>query len=156
MKKIPFLLLVWVLFAGCKEELEEPATEAFIFGRWNLTCENNCIQVYKLDRGQLYIDNMNSFRESPTITYRPDPLSAEFARLAEDLKSTFPDAYLRPRGLDFIACPACQENGGYYLAFDRDTEILWWQIGNIPEIWPEEIRPFMQKLEATMAKLPAQ
>jgi hypothetical protein len=155
MKKIPLLLLVWVLFAACKEETEEPATEAFIFGRWNLTCEDNCIQMYKLDRGKLYIDNMNSFREAPVITYKADPLPDEAAVLASNLRTVFPEGYLRPRGLQFIACPACEEQGAYYLAFDRGNEILWWQIGTVPELWPEEIRPFMQELVQTMDRLPA-
>jgi hypothetical protein len=46
------------------------------------------------------------------------------------------------------------EEGGYYLAFERESEIIWWQVGNIPELWPEEIRPFMQKLVQTIPLLP--
>lgn len=154
MKKLPYLLLVWVLFFGCTKE-EEPEVDAFIFGKWDLLCENNCIQIYKLDKGNLYVDNMNSFRDAPIITYKPTPLPSQSVALAQELRDAFPESYLLPRGLDFIACPDCAEQGGYYLAFENSEGVLWWQVGDIPEIWPEEIRPFMQKLEATIAQLPA-
>lgn len=153
MKKLPFIMLLVALFAGCKEE-EEPQADAFIFGKWNLLCESNCIQIYKLDKGKLYVDNMNSFRDAPIITYKSTPLGNEFATLAQDLRTAFPESYMLPRGLDFIACPDCAEQGGYYLAFENEDGVLWWQVGNIPEIWPEEIKPFMQKLITTMDQLP--
>lgn len=153
MKKLSFFLVIWVLMSGCKEE-ESPEVDAFIFGKWNLLCENNCIQIYKLDKGKLYVDNLNSFRESPIITYKSTPLGENYALLAQNLRNTFPESYLFPRGLDFIACPNCAEEGGYYLAFENREGIIWWQIGTIPEIWPEEIKPFMQLLVETIDQLP--
>jgi hypothetical protein len=154
MKKLPFIILILALFIGCKEE-EEPEIDAFIFGKWDLLCENNCIQIYKLDRGKLYVDNLNSFRDAPIITYKSTPLNEQAATLAQDLRAAFPESYLLPRGLQFISCPDCAEQGGYYLAFENRDGVLWWQVGDIPEIWPEEIRPFMEKLEETIAQLPA-
>lgn len=154
MKKLVLLFLIGVLFLGCKEE-EEPELDAFVFGKWDLLCENNCIQIYKLDKGKLHVDNMNSFRDAPIITYKTTPLSDQAASLAKELRTAFPESYLLPRGLDFIACPDCAAQGGYYLAFENEDGVLWWQIGDVPAIWPEEIRPFMEKLEETLAQLPA-
>lgn len=146
-------MVLFALLTGCNEE-EEPEIDAFIFGKWSLICEGNCIQIYKLDQGKLYADNMNSFRESQIITYNPTPLGDEFTQQAQELRAAFPQAYLFPRGLDFIGCPDCAEQGGYYLAFENAEGVLWWQIGNVPALWPEEIRPFMEKMVATVDQLP--
>jgi hypothetical protein len=151
-KSVFFLLLLFSL-TTCKEE-EKPEQEAFIFGQWNFRCTGNCIQIYKLIGGKLYVDNMNSFRESPIITYSKTPKEEKYAVIAKELEQAFPKDYMMPRGLSLIACPVCVEEGGYYLAFERESEIIWWQVGNIPELWPEEIRPFMQKLVQTIPLLP--
>ncbi|MCE2707978.1 MAG: hypothetical protein ACK5BR_09890 [Bacteroidota bacterium] len=154
-RKAIYFLLLFTLLGGCKEE-EKPEQEAFIFGQWNFRCQGNCIQIYKYVGGKLYVDNLNSFREAPVITYSPTPLDAKYAPLAASLESSFPKDYLMPRGLTLIACPLCVEEGGYYLAFEREAEIIWWQVGKIPELWPEEIRPFMEKLVQTIPQLPEQ
>ncbi len=151
-KSVFFLLLLFSL-TTCKEE-EKPEQEAFIFGQWSFRCTGNCIQIYKLIGGKLYVDNMNSFRESPIITYSKTPKEEKYAVIAKELEQAFPKDYMMPRGLSLIACPVCVEEGGYYLAFERESEIIWWQVGNIPELWPEEIRPFMQKLVQTIPRLP--
>lgn len=151
-KSVFFLLLLFSL-TTCKEE-EKPEQEAFIFGQWNFRCTRNCIQIYKLIGGKLYVDNMNSFREAPIITYSKTPKEEKYAAIAKELEQAFPKDYMMPRGLSLIACPVCVEEGGYYLAFERESEIIWWQVGNIPELWPEEIRPFMQKLVQTIPLLP--
>jgi hypothetical protein len=151
-KSVFFLLLLFSL-TTCKEE-EKPEQEAFIFGQWNFRCTGNCIQIYKLIGGKLYVDNMNSFREAPIITYSKTPKEEKYAVIAKELEQAFPKDYMMPRGLSLIACPVCVEEGGYYLAFERESEIIWWQVGNIPELWPEEIRPFMQKLVQTIPLLP--
>lgn len=151
-KSVFFLLLLFSL-TTCKEE-EKPEQEAFIFGQWNFRCTGNCIQIYKLIEGKLYVDNMNSFREAPIITYSKTPKEEKYAVIAKELEQAFPKDYMMPRGLSLIACPVCVEEGGYYLAFERESEIIWWQVGNIPELWPEEIRPFMQKLVQTIPLLP--
>jgi hypothetical protein len=148
-----YFLLLFSLISACKEE-EKPEQEAFIFGQWNFRCTGNCIQIYKYVDGKLYVDNMNSFREAPVITYSKSPKDAKYAQLAKDLEQAFPKDYLLPRGLSLISCPLCVEEGGYYLAFERESEIIWWQVGKIPELWPEEIRPFMQKLVQTIPQLP--
>lgn len=154
-RKAIYFLLLFTLLGGCKEE-EKPEQEAFIFGQWNFRCQGNCIQIYKYLGGKLYVDNMNSFREAPVITYSPTPLDAKYAPLAASLESSFPKDYMMPRGLSLVACPLCVEEGGYYLAFERESEIIWWQVGKIPELWPEEIRPFMEKLVQTIPQLPEQ
>ena len=151
-KSVFFLLLLFSL-TTCKEE-EKPEQEAFIFGQWNFRCTGNCIQIYKLVGEKLYVDNMNSFREAPVITYSKTPKEEKYAVIAKELEQAFPKDYMMPRGLSLIACPVCVEEGGYYLAFERESEIIWWQVGNIPELWPEEIRPFMQKLVQTIPLLP--
>ncbi len=151
-KSVFFLLLLFSL-TTCKEE-EKPEQEAFIFGQWNFRCTGNCIQIYKLIGGKLYVDNMNSFREAPIITYSKTPKEEKYAVIAKELEQAFPKDYMMPRGLSLIACPVCVEEGGYYLAFERESEIIWWQVGNIPELWPEEIRPFMQKLVQSIPLLP--
>jgi hypothetical protein len=151
-KSVFFLLLLFSL-TTCKEE-EKPEQEAFIFGQWNFRCTGNCIQIYKLIGGKLYVDNMNSFREAPIINYSKTPKEEKYAVIAKELEQAFPKDYMMPRGLSLIACPVCVEEGGYYLAFERESEIIWWQVGNIPELWPEEIRPFMQKLVQTIPLLP--
>lgn len=151
-KSVFFLLLLFSL-TTCKEE-EKPEQEAFIFGQWNFRCTGNCIQIYKLIGGKLYVDNMNSFREAPIITYSKTAKEEKYAVIAKELEQAFPKDYMMPRGLSLIACPVCVEEGGYYLAFERESEIIWWQVGNIPELWPEEIRPFMQKLVQTIPLLP--
>jgi hypothetical protein len=152
-RKVAFFLLLLSLVSACKEE-EKPEQEAFIFGQWNFRCTGNCIQIYKYVGGKLYVDNMNSFREAPVITYSKTPKDAKYALIAKELEQAFPKDYLLPRGLTFIACPVCVEEGGYYLAYERESEIIWWQVGKIPELWPEEIRPFMEKLVQTIPKLP--
>jgi hypothetical protein len=145
--------LVILFFAGCKEE-EQPQVDAFIFGRWNLLCEGNCIQIYKYDQGKLYIDNMRSFREAPVITYKTTPLDNSSATKAANLRTALPEAYLFPRALQFIACAGCEEEGGYYVALENKDGIAWWQIGKVPETWPEEIKPFMNLLVQTIDELP--
>jgi hypothetical protein len=155
MKKISLiLLLILPLFLSCSHEDEEPQVDAFIFGQWNFNCQGNCMQFYKLDQGKLYIDNLNTFRDAPVITYKSTPLDSRFLTIAEQLKEAFPATYLMPRGNDFVSCPNCIEEGAYYLAFERKSEIIWWQIGKIPEIWPEEIRPFMNQLVQSLDQLP--
>lgn len=156
MKKFLILfLIVLPVLSGCKEE-EKPDEEAFIFGQWNLLCEGNCIQIYKFEGGKLYEDNMRSFREAPIITYRTSPMDSKYWTIAQDLENSFPKDYMMPRGLQFIGCPNCVEEGGYYLAFERESEIIWWQVGRIPELWPEEIRPFMEKMIQTFREFPPQ
>ncbi|MDX5340854.1 MAG: hypothetical protein LPK25_17640 [Cyclobacteriaceae bacterium] len=157
MRKL-MLLLVWILplFSSCSQEDEEPAVDAFIFGSWNFFCEGNCIQIYKYDQGKLYIDNMNSFREAPVITYKASALDAQWNAKAEALRDEFPESYLRPLGNTLIACPNCIEEGGYYIAFENQTGVLWWQVGKEPALWPDEIKPFMDLLVKTIGELPAQ
>jgi hypothetical protein len=156
MKRILLALLVVLpLISGCKEE-ETPDQEAFIFGQWNLLCQGNCIQIYKFEGGKLFEDNMRSFREAPVITYKTSPMDSKYWTKGQALENSFPKDYLMPKGLQFIGCPNCVEEGGYYLAFERESEIIWWQVGRTPELWPEEIRPFMEKMIQTFRELPAQ
>lgn len=149
------LFLSLPLLFSCKEE-EEPNVEAFIFGEWNFFCEGNCIQIYKYDQGELYIDNLNSFRDAPIITYRSTPLASQYNSLAEDLRTSFPETFLLPLGNNLIACPNCIDEGAYYLAFENKTGVLWWQVGKDPSLWPEEIKPFMNKLILALDQLPEQ
>lgn len=155
MKRISILLALFLpFFFGCTQEEDEPEVDAFIFGEWNFFCEGNCIQIYKYDQGKLYIDNLNSFREAAIITYKSTPLDARYNSIAEDLLAAFPSEYLRPRGNNLIACPDCVNSGGYYIAFENKSGVLWWQVGKEPALWPEEIKPFMEQVIASIAQLP--
>ena len=155
MKRISLILLIILpIFFGCKKEEDEPEVDAFVFGKWNFFCEGNCIQIYKYDQGKLYIDNLNSFRQANTITYKPAPLDAQFNQKAVDLLAAFPNDYMRPRGNNLLACPDCVNSGGYYLAFENKSSVLWWQVGTEPSLWPEEIKPFMDLLLSTIDQLP--
>ena len=58
------------------------------------------------------MDNMNSFREAPVITYSKTPKEEKYALIAKELELAFPKDYLMPRGLSLIACPVCVEEGG--------------------------------------------
>ncbi|GMQ28120.1 hypothetical protein [Algoriphagus confluentis] len=155
MKRILLFFLILIPFlTGCNDEDETPEVDAFIFGQWEFFCEGNCMQFYKLDQGRLFIDNLNTFRDAPIITYKAAPLDSRFLSQAEQLRAAFPENYLRPLGNDFVACPNCIEEGAYYLAFENRTGVLWWQVGKNPALWPAEIRPFMELLVQTLDELP--
>jgi hypothetical protein len=155
MKKVLFILLLFLpLLFSCSNEDDEPQIDAFVFGKWNFNCQGNCMQFYKLDQGKLYIDNLNTFRDAPVITYKSAPLDSKYLPLAEQLRAAFPESYLFPRGNDFVSCPGCIDEGAYYLAFERKSEIIWWQVGKDPVLWPGEIRPFMELLVETLDQLP--
>lgn len=157
MKRIALLfLLILPLISSCSQEDEESVVDAFIFGTWNFFCEGNCIQIYKYDQGKLFIDNMNSFREAPVITYKSTPLNSNLNAKAEALRAAFPESYLRPLGNSLIACPNCIDEGGYYIAFENQTGVLWWQVGKDQALWPDEIKPFMELMIKTIAELPAE
>jgi hypothetical protein len=152
MKKLMLLLLTVLVFGACKES-EEPLQDAFVFGRWSAFCTGNCIQIYKLENDKLYVDNLNSFREAATITYKPTPLSNQYVAKAKSLRDSFPQSLLE-NPFSVIGCPDCADQGGIYLAFDNREGTLYWQIDADETTWPEVIRPYLEELTEFIDQLP--
>lgn len=146
-------LLTLLFLGGCKQEDEVPQKDAFIFGWWSALCTGNCIKIYKFDKGKLYVDNLNSFREAPLITYNPNPLDSQWVPIAENLEQSFPQ-YLMNDPFAVIGCPDCNDQGAIYLAFENSTGVLYWQIDTDPGTWPEEIKPFMESVLLAIDQLP--
>ncbi len=146
-------LMILLLFSGCKQEDEEPQKDAFIFGWWSAICTGNCIKIYKLENGKLYMDNLNSFREAALITYRSQPLDAQWVPIAENLEANFPQ-YLLDNQFAVVGCPDCYDQGAIYLAFENASGALYWQIDTDPATWPEGIKSYMESVLQAIDQLP--
>lgn len=89
MKRLILPLIIILAFAGCAEKVT-PDPSAFVFGGWHGLCLENCIHLYKLENGKLYLDDMSTRYQSGAITFQKTPLDDKLAKKAEELYRLFP------------------------------------------------------------------
>lgn len=152
MKRLILPLIIILTFAGCTEKVS-PDPSAFVFGIWHGFCLENCIHVYKLENGKLYLDDMSTRYQSGSITFQKTPLDDKLAKKAEELYRLFP-SYLRKNPNTTIGCPDCHDQGVIYLAFEENGELTEWKIDPDKNDFPPEIEAFMIAMRELMAEMP--
>lgn len=153
MKRMKSLLMILILtFARCSEKVY-PEPSGFLFGSWYGFCVENCIHVYKLEKGKLFPDGMSTRYQSEDITFQNTPLDDKWAKKAEELYRLFPP-YLNNNPNSTIGCPDCHDQGVIYLAFEENGKLTEWKIDPVENNYPPEIEVFMIALKELIAEMP--
>jgi len=113
----------------------------------------NCITLYKLEDGKLY---KNSSREYPNLNsnYAGDYalLSSDKYGQTKDLPDHFPEEFLM-KSVQFVGCPDCVDQGGYYVEFSKNGKMKNWMIDRSKANLPKELHAFIDKLGEKMELL---
>lgn len=152
MKRLLLALILSLSLASCAEKVY-PDPSQFIFGSWYGFCKENCIHVYKLENGKLYLDDMSTRYQAEEITFQKTPLDDKWAKKAAELFSLFP-SYLRKNPNLTIGCPDCNDQGLLYLAFTENAEVNEWKIDPNMNNVPPEIEAFMFAMKELISEMP--
>ena len=123
------LLLIVILTAttSCKKDsfmLELAPTDYLIFGEYFGECIGNCVTLYKIEDGQLYLDDVD-YGPPTEIPFLEAPLAPEKYEAARNIVDFFPNELLQSDRRRY-GCPDCHDQGGIYLElFQEGQRHIW-------------------------------
>ncbi|ALI98221.1 hypothetical protein [Rufibacter tibetensis] len=155
MRKILFYCLAVLTLVSCQEDdatLESP--DYLVFGHYHGFCGGeSCIEIFKIQDGQLYEDTNDRYPSSNK------PYEANFVLKSLDLFEKVKDLpHLVPTRLlqedrTVIGSPDATDGGGYYLEVGVNGMRRYFLIDKFRHNVPEYLHPFLDQVEASIAKL---
>ncbi|MFT3824056.1 MAG: hypothetical protein QM731_09050 [Chitinophagaceae bacterium] len=150
---LPLLLFAVLAFAACqKNNSNDEQPTQLIFGKSYGECVGNCATLYKVYNGQLYPDNLSYFYYGGELKFSNTSLSNEKYNIAKQLLDNFP-AYLKNLSDSSFGCPDCHDQGAIYIQFSEKGVIKKWNIDPVESRQPDEIKAYIQQLNAVMTQL---
>lgn len=153
MKKLIILVLLPLFFIACKKETPNTValnTDYFAFGHYYGFCSNNCVDMYLIKDTLLYADDMPKY-EQPLV-FKNTVLEITKRDVAKKLLDQFPSYFMaHPNAI--IGCPDCRDQGAIYIELKQNGTNIHWTIDPDTSGQPQEIRAYIQSLEATTAQL---
>lgn len=125
--------------------------EYFIFGGYWGECDGNCAQIYLLQAGKLYPDNMESLKTD--LIFKGSALPEYKCNYAKILKDNFP-SYLKTIPPGVIGDPDSRDQGGIVIEWkEKGTAALRWYIDIDHAAIPQQIWPFIDQVQSAVVAL---
>lgn len=149
MKRIIFSFIFGCLVVASCQKKEVADLDVFIFGIYNGFCIEGCSDIFKIEGGKLYKDNVNRIAGIEDLSFEDEPLDYSEYEFAMILKETLPDELLQIEDEEdrFIGCPGCVDQNIIMIAYEKDGEMVEFQIDTIEDQLPEYLRPYVSKVE---------
>jgi hypothetical protein len=157
MKNKILLILILPLFViSCRKDEIKPASKDYlIFGHFYGECYGweECIEIFKLERDQLYEDR-NDLYPSSSEFYKGDfrPLSQEKFIVAKDLRYNFPRALWNDSNTR-IGNPDDRDQGGLYIEFKHRGKRRFWLLDKDKSKVPADYHGFIDEVNETIKKV---
>lgn len=148
------LLALSLTFLTCEKEGEKPTLgvpEYLIFGRYALECESGCTEMYKLENGELYADDLDWGLPEAT-SFQNTSLSTDQYTVAVVLQNEFPSDLLASEKRKY-GCPDCYDQGGYYLSVRRNGTVDTWLLDTDNDEQSDEIIQFKARIDEVLDAL---
>ena len=144
-------IVTLVLLSCNKEENPPPLEQDFtlIFGTHYGFCFGECVTLYKLENGLLYIDDMDRLTE--TLTFETDPLTLDKAEIAKPLLDLFPKELFKEK--EVIGIPDAHDQGGFFIQHIQGDQIAQWNIDTIKDRLPSYLQDYITEVENVMDQL---
>lgn len=152
------LFLLFLLVAACQSEYaydeETTSSDYILFGHFYGECVGEqCVEIYKLTDRSLYEDNRDEYPLSI------QSYNGEFSRLpnfqflkVSDLQSEIPTELMSISAV-IVGQPDAGDWGGIYFEIVSNGEKRFWLIDKMETNIPEGIRPFVKKIESSIAAI---
>lgn len=149
---IILILLVSTLFSCKKDDITAVEDNDYlIFGHFYNDCDGErCIETFLLTDGKLYENLNDNYKVQAEFNFVE--LSEERYQLTSDLLEYFPKKLLKDRRRTF-GCPDCSGQGGLYIAYKKDGELLSWKIDPSKKDVPPYLHNFIDKVSQNLALL---
>ena len=147
--KLLIISFLTILASTCNKSKLSGADE-IVFGSSHGFCMGDCVQMFKLSKGNLYADNMNKLEE--TYTFSDETLPSEKERIAESLAEQMP-AFLMENPNQRFGCPDCADQGALHLQVMKDDTVISWTFDANIASNPKEVRPFVTALRDAVEAL---
>jgi len=142
-------LFLCLIFTACSSDIDPSADEDysnyFIFGTFFGECGgDNCVQTYKIEKGNLYKDIIHQYPGSGPYTFQIQSL--EKYQTAKALLETFPMELLKEKE-SRIGNPDEHDQGGIFIAYKKNSFLKYWQIDRDRDKIPEYLRDYAKEVE---------
>ena len=146
-----FSLLISGLVSCNKEESPPPISQDFtlIFGTYYGFCFGECVTLYKLEDGLLYVDDMQRLEE--TLIFQSDPLTLDKAEIARRLLDLFPEKLFEEK--EVIGIPDAHDQGGFFIQHIQEDQVTQWNIDTFKDRLPAYLQDFISEVEEVMDQL---
>lgn len=129
------------------------ATDAFVFGRYAGFCMGEqCTNLYQLQNGQLFADDMERLMHPDDLVFLPEPLSEEKYELAKAVLDSLPAA-LFDEASETIGCPDCADQGGYFIELRTSGETQRWYLDTNKNNLPQYLVDYARQIDEVLAAL---
>jgi hypothetical protein len=129
------------------------ATDAFVFGKYFGFCQGEqCTNLYKLQNGQLFADDMERLMHPDDLVFQPEPLSEDKYATAKAILDSLPTALFEEPS-ETIGCPDCADQGGYFIEWRTSGETQRWYLDANKNNLPEYLVSYAQQIDEVLAAL---
>lgn len=149
-------LLLLSLMGSCNSSDESGDTTEqvrLLFGDYaGFIPDRNYSDIYLIENSKLYLDTLSNYPTDGFYEGAYVQMDESDYLLASELISIFP-SQLFDENENYIGCPDCADQGGYYVEYQSKTKHAFWNIDNNKDAIPEYLREFVDKLEEKLTLL---
>lgn len=138
--------IVIVLLFSCKKEGEQNlnSSDYLVFGHFYGMCQGETrVETYKLTSTALYEDTEDSYSH---YSFNYEELSNTQFNEVKDLATLFPDALWDEEETTF-GCPDCMDQGGIYVEYKKDGQLVNWLFDNVESNNPSYAGTFITEVK---------
>lgn len=153
-KLICFGLCLLGLFACKKEDVSSTTQDYLVFGHFYGECVGEtCIEMFKIENNHLFEDSNDSYPSSNTA-YEGNYISRSDTKYEQvkDLVNHLP-ARLLEENSTVIGQPDAGDWGGIYIEVRKEGQRKFYLIDKVKNNIPAYLQPFINEVEASIAKL---
>jgi len=151
---LKFTFLLSLLWGSCtKEEFDGQlnAGEYLTFGKYHFECGGNCTNLFKIEKGQLFQDDLD-WGLLDEIPFQSVPLDNSKFEIAKILIEEFPNDLLES-GKRKYGCPDCVDQGGFYVELKDGGERNIWLIDVLDDEQNQSIINYKLKIDEILKEL---
>lgn len=134
-------LVGMMLFMTCaKDSMGLDEGDFFIFGTYHGFCRGECVTLYRLVDGKLYLDDMERL-DPEKLIFQSQSLPDSSYQKALSIWKKFPEGMLEEP--ERIGIPDAHDQGGYFIRLRQNGEERDWYIDTVLERLPDYVQQFI-------------
>lgn len=148
------LLLCMLVACNSNDESQEVTEEVrLLFGDYvGLVPDSNYSDIYLMENSMLYLDTLSNYPSNGFYEGAYVQLDEADYQLASELIAIFPSE-LFEENENYVGCPDCADQGGYYVEYQSTTKHAFWNIDKNKEAIPEYLHEFVDKISEKLTLL---
>jgi len=153
MRQLTIFIIAIILGATSCKKHDDVKPDYFIFGRAFGMCGGpNCAQIYKVQGGKVYADNMDYYMYTNVFSFSSTPMPAAKYSIAAQAMYSFP-VYMTANPDQTWGCPDCHDQGGFHFGWSENGVTHYWHVDTDVNEQPAAIRPYMVQVNNILDQL---